>query len=373
LNGSRSIPNPKPSPLSVSDGIRTPNPNGAVMVEIDGSEGEGGGQILRSALALSMLTGKPFKLVNIRARRPKPGLAAQHLASVKAAAQICGAHYKGGSIGSAVLNFEPGPVKAGDYHFAIGTAGATALVLHTVCLPLALRGGSDSRVTVLGGTHVRAAPCFHFLDVTWKAYMKRCGIDVELEMTRPGFFPRGGGEVRATIRACAAVRPVSLTATTELTTAGGFGAVADLPESVSKNMTRRIAHKLKMGGVESHIPVEEWENGPGAVATVVFRQAAVPTLFFALGERGKPAETVADEAVAEALAYRESGAAVDAHSADQLLLPLAFADGPSEYRVSEVTGHLLTNIETIRRFVDRDISCEGNRGGVGTVRVGAAA
>ncbi len=339
------------------------------MIEIDGSEGEGGGQILRSALALSILTGKPFKLINIRARRPKPGLAAQHLASVKAAAQICGALYKGGSIGSAVLVFEPGPVKAGDYHFAIGTAGATALVLHTIYLPLALRGGADSRVTILGGTHVRAAPCFHFLDVTWKAYLNRCGIDLELEMVRPGFFPRGGGEIRAAIRPCANVQTVSLTATTELTTAGGFGAVADLPDSVSKTMTKRIAHKLKMGGVESHVPGEEWENGPGAVAAVVFRQAPVPTLFFALGEKGKPAETVADEAVEAALAYRESGAAVDPHSADQLLLPLAFAAGVSEYRVSEVTQHLLTNIDTVRRFVDRDITCDGKRGGVGTVRV----
>ena len=242
-------------------------------------------------------------------------------------------------------------------------------MLHTIYLPLALRGGADSRVTILGGTHVRAAPCFHFLDVTWTAYLKRCGIDLELEMVRPGFFPRGGGEIRATIRPCATVTPVSLTATTELTTAGGFGAVADLSDSVSKTMTKRIAHKLKMGGVESHVPVEGWENGPGAVAAVVFRQAPVPTLFFALGEKGKPAETVADEAVDEALAYRESGAAVDPHSADQLLLPLAFAEGVSEYRLSEVTQHLLTNIDTVRRFVDRDITCDGKRGGVGVVRV----
>lgn len=339
------------------------------LIEIDGSEGEGGGQILRSALALSILTGRPFKLVNIRARRPKPGLAAQHLASVKAAAQICGAHYKGGVIGSAVLNFEPGAVKAGNYEFAIGTAGATALVLHTIYLPLALRGGAESTVRILGGTHVRAAPCFHFLDVTWKAYMRRAGLDLDLEMPRPGFYPRGGGEVRATIRPITGVAPLSLMGQTNLTTAGGFGATADLPESVGKTMTRRIAHKLKMGGVESHVPAEGWENGPGAVAAVVFRQAPVPTLFFALGEKGKPAETVADEAVEEALAYRETGAAVDPHSADQLLLPLAFATGPSEYTVSEVTQHLLTNIETVGRFVDREITCDGRLGGVGTVKV----
>ena len=339
------------------------------MIEIDGSEGEGGGQILRSALALAILTGKPFKLVNIRARRPKPGLAPQHLASVRAAAQISSAQYKGGSIGSSVLYFEPGQCKSGNYTFGVHTAGATALILHTVYLPLALRGTGESRSTITGGTHVIKAPCYHFLETTWAAYLKRMGIEIELEMVRPGFYPRGGGEIRAVIRRCEGVRPLHLTTCPELTTGGGFGAIADLPESVSKTLTRRLTHKLKMAGVESHIRQEEWENGPGAVAAVTFRQAPVPPLFFALGERGKPAEVVADEAAEEAIAFKESGCPVDPHSADQILLPLAFAAGSSEYKVSEVTPHLMTNIETIRRFVDRAIACEGYLGGPGTVRV----
>ncbi|MEO2088313.1 MAG: RNA 3'-terminal phosphate cyclase [Gemmataceae bacterium] len=339
------------------------------MIEIDGSEGEGGGQILRSALALSMLTGKPFKLINIRARRPKPGLAPQHLACVRAAANICSGQYKGGTIGSSVVVFEPGECKSGQYFLGVNTAGATPLILHTVYLPLALRGAGESRLTITGGTHVKAAPCYHYLETTWAGFLRKMGIEIDLEMARPGFYPRGGGEIRATIRPCAEVRPLHLTTCPELTTAGGFGSVADLPESVGKNMARRLTHKLKMAGVESHIPQETWANGPGAVAGVLFRQAPVPPLFFALGERGKPAEAVADEAVEQAIAFKESGCPVDPHAADQILLPLAFAAAPSEYRTSEVTQHLLTNIETVKRFVDREIECEGHLGETGTVRV----
>lgn len=339
------------------------------MIEIDGSEGEGGGQILRSALALSILTGRQFKLINIRARRPKPGLAPQHLACVRAAANICSGQYKGGTIGSSVVVFEPGECKSGQYFLGVNTAGATPLILHTVYLPLALRGAGESRLTITGGTHVKAAPCYHYLETTWAGFLRNMDIEIDLEMVRPGFYPRGGGEIRATIRPCAEVRPLHLTTSPVLTTAGGFGAVADLPESISKNMVRRLTHKLKMAGVESHIPQETWANGPGAVAGVLFRQAPVPPLFFALGERGKPAEAVADEAIEQAIAFKESGCPVDPHAADQILLPLAFATAPSEYRTSEVTQHLLTNIETVRRFVERKITCDGTVGSKGTVRV----
>lgn len=343
------------------------------MIELDGARGEGGGQILRSALALAALTGRPFKLQNVRANRPKPGLQPQHLMCVKAAGAICNAVYKGASVGSATLYFEPGPVKAGDYTFAIGTAGATSLVLHTVYLPLALRGVTPSTVAITGGTHNAHAPCFHFNAVTWGGYLKLLGLDIDQEMIRPGFYPRGGGEVRATIQPCARVRGLTLTTGPALTTAGGFSAVAGLPEGIARRQARRLSVRLKDQGLESRIPLEEWEAAnPGTVATVVFRQAPVPTLFFGLGERGKPAEAVADDAADEALAYRAAGAPVDPHSADQLLLPLVFAPEASEYRTSEVTRHLTTNIETVRAFVDREVVLEGREGEPGTVRVAPA-
>src|SRR5262249_55368263 len=211
------------------------------LIELDGSEGEGGGQILRSALALSILTGRPFKLVNIRANREKPGLRPQHLMCVRAAGTICNALYKGASVGSSVLVFEPRELKAGKYHFGIGTAGATALVLHTLYLPLALLGAGPSEVTITGGTHNEHAPCYHFLETTWNGYMRRLGLQIELEMLRPGFYPRGGGEIRAVIHPCSRVNGLKLTTCPELTTAGGFSAVAGLLESVARRQARRLA------------------------------------------------------------------------------------------------------------------------------------
>ncbi|MCZ2343157.1 MAG: RNA 3'-terminal phosphate cyclase [Bacteroidales bacterium] len=341
------------------------------MIALDGSHGEGGGQILRSSLTLSLLTGKPFKLTNIRANRHPPGLRPAHLTAVKAAAEIGQARYKGGTVGSDTLYFEPGTVQSGNYRFAIGTAGATGLVLHTIFLPLALRGTATSRVTITGGTHVNTSPCFHYNAVTWAGYLRKMGIMVHLEMPRAGFYPRGGGELVAQIEPCANVRPVRIMTREPLTTAGGFSAVADLPASIAERQAKKLRSGLKEMEVESHIPTETWSNGPGTVAAVIFRQAPVPTLFFGIGERGKPAEQVAHDAIDQARAYRDSGCPVDPHAADQILLPLTFAEGASEYRVSAVTRHLTTNAEVIRQFVEREMTITGDEGGPGVVRVEA--
>jgi RNA 3'-terminal phosphate cyclase (ATP) len=180
--------------------------------------------------------------------------------------------------------------------------------------------------------------------------------------------------IRATIRPCSRVNGLTLTKCPELTTAGGFSAVAGLPEGVARRQARRLATRLKQEGIESHIPLEEWDAmNPGTVAAVVFRQAPVPTLFYGLGERGKPAEAVADDAADEAIRFRDGKAPVDPHSADQLLLPLAFSPDASEYRTTEVTRHTTTNIATVRRFVDRNVSTDNTEGDAGTIRIEAAA
>lgn len=340
------------------------------MLEIDGSFGEGGGQILRSSLALSLLTGRAFHLRNVRAGREKPGLQPQHLMSVRAAAAVGQARTAGAALKSTDLVFEPGEVRAGAYHFPIGTAGATGLVLQTVYLPLALRGGAASTVTLEGGTHNDHSPCYHFLDTTWRAYLARLGIRITMEMRRPGFYPRGGGRVDATVVPCPAVKAFTGLRGQHPDRVEGFSAAAGLPDDIAARQARRVMSRLKAAGVKADIPTDHWDGGPGTVVVLTTHADEIPTVFFGLGARGKRAERVADEAVDQLLDYRGREPAVDPHSADQLILPLAFAAGPSTFAVSEVTRHLLTNVEVVRLFVDREIVCRGAEGGEGTVSVG---
>ncbi len=328
-------------------------------IEIDGSQGEGGGQILRSSIALSLLTKKPFRLHNIRAGRSKPGLQPQHLASVRAAAAIGQAKLKGAALGSTELDFEPGAIKAGPYRFDIGTAGATSLLLHTIYLPLALGGQGPSEITVTGGTHVTTSPSFHFLDLTWRRYLARIGLNLTLTQVRPGFYPRGGGMVVMHVEPAARLTGLVLRER-EPIKISGFSAVAGLSDDIARRQARRAIYLLeKATALDCPIEIERWEGGPASVLGIVMQAGPVTSLFVGLGARGKPAETVAEEAVEEALAYwKAENAPVDAHSADQLVLPLALAEGSSELHIAEVTPHLLTNIDVIRRFLDRDISCD---------------
>jgi RNA 3'-terminal phosphate cyclase (ATP) len=339
------------------------------LLEIDGSFGEGGGQVLRTSLALSLLTGRPFRLYNIRAGRSKPGLQPQHLTSVEAAATIGHAKRRGAARGSSDLVFEPGEVTAGNYRFDIGTAGATGLVLQTLYLPLALRGGGPSHLTLIGGTHVSTSPCFHFLDTTWRRYLKLLHLRLSMEMIRPGFYPRGGGQVEVNIQP--ADRLVGLHARERGPIhLSGFSAVGGLPDHIMHRQARRARVRLEQHGLHADISEHKWHGGSGTVVAIVVHTTPAPVLFFSLGAPGKPAERVADEAVDQVIAYvRAAPAAVDAHSADQLVLPLALAEGPSEYAVAAVTPHLTTNIAVIRRFLEREIVCEGQEGTPGVVRI----
>jgi RNA 3'-terminal phosphate cyclase (ATP) len=346
----------------------------STLIDIDGSFGEGGGQILRSSLALSLLTGKPFRLRNIRAGRSKPGLQPQHLQSVRSAAAVGRAEVSGASKGSTELTFEPGAIQPGKYRFDIGTAGAVGLVLHTVYLPLALGCRDPSELTLVGGTHVRTSPCFHFLDDTWRRYIALCGLKLSLRLQHPGFYPRGGGVVEASIQPSEKLHGVHLRERSitgdEPVTVTGFSAVAGLPDSIARRQARRARYRLEQADLKVDIEEQTWEGGPGTVLALSLPTSPVPGLFFAIGERGKPAERVADEAADELLAHlREGPAAVDLHSADQLVLPLAFAEGPSEYPVARVTRHLTTNITVIGMFLDREIICEGEEGKPGRVRI----
>lgn len=339
------------------------------MIELDGSEGEGGGQILRTSLALSLITRQPFRLRNIRARRPKPGLQAQHLMCVQAAAAIGNAKLRGASLHSSDLVFEPGDTAAGNYHFRIGTAGATSLVLHTLYLPLALASG-PSTIHVEGGTHVKASPSFHFLQATWRAYMGVVGIPIELTMHRPGFYPRGGGLIEARVSGDCRVQGLRLESLGTIEPVAILSAVSGLPENIAKRQSGRAYQRLKTFGLTTTQDQEVWSGAPGTMLALEMPTQPAPTLFFGLGEKGKPAERVADEAVDQLVAYlRRDPPAVDAHSADQLVLPLALAKEPSSFPIAEVTQHLLTNIAVIGRFLVRQISCDGAEGERGTVTI----
>jgi RNA 3'-phosphate cyclase len=338
-------------------------------LDIDGSFGEGGGQILRTSLALSLLTGRPFRLHHIRAGRTKPGLQPQHLQSVRAAAAIGQAHILGASLGSSELTFEPGEVVAGSYTFDIGTAGATGLVLQTIYLPLALRGREPSEVALIGGTHVTTSPCYHFLDRTWRAYLAHTGLKLSMRMIRPGYYPRGGGVVEVFVQPCEKLEGRQWLERGKVK-ATGFSAVANLPDSIARRQARQVRKRLQQHGLQVDLEEQTWEGGPASFAAVELNTEPAPTLFFALGARGKLAEAVGDEVAEQVIAYMDAGPAlVDPHSGDQLVLPLALAEGPSTYRVTEVTRHLTTNIAVIRLFLERAIHCEGEEGKPGIVKI----
>lgn len=339
------------------------------MIELDGAQGEGGGQILRTSLALSLITGQAFHLRNLRAGRSKPGLQPQHLMSVQAAAAIGQAKLRGAELHSKDLIFEPGKVQPGKYHFKIGTAGATGLVLQTVYLPLALAGGS-STVTIEGGTHVKASPCFHFLHSTWRAYLQCLGVNINLYMRRPGFFPRGGGLIQADIASCRAIRGVTIEKIEPVRRATGFSAVSSLRKDILVRQANVIARRMSELGLQGEVHEESWNGDPGTVAAIELATEPVPTFFFALGERRKLAEDVAKEAMDQAAEFLQSDPmGIDEHSADQLVLPLSMAAGPSHYAVAKISSHLLTNIGVVRQFVDRTISGDGHFGEAGAVRI----
>src|SRR5262245_11263894 len=237
------------------------------MIDLDGSFGEGGGQILRTSLALALVTAKAFRLRNIRAGRVKPGLQPQHLMSVRAAAQIGQAQVRGASLGSAVLHFQPGEVVPGKYHFEIGTAGATGLVLHTLYLPLAL-AAAPSELTIGGGTHVKASPCFHFLETTWRTYMAMMGLEIKLRMIRSGFYPRGGGLLHAHISPCPGLRGLELAEIGPTTQAIGISAVAGLPAHIAERQARRASQRLRARGLKVEIAEETWPAGPGTLLAI---------------------------------------------------------------------------------------------------------
>ena len=325
------------------------------LIELDGSTGEGGGQILRTGLALSMCTGQPLAIQRIRAKRPKPGLMRQHLTCVQAAVAVCGAKVEGAELGSQTLVFEPGPVRAGDYAFHVGTAGSCTLVLQTV-LPALMLCAEPSRVSLSGGTHNPMAPPFHFLERSFAPLLRRLGVGLDLELRRLGFYPAGGGELSAVVRPTAGgLLPFDLTDRGPVQEAYAECFAPALPSAVAVRELAALARALGWSGEQLRTPAVRQNEGPGNALLATIAYAHVSEVVTVFGEKGVSAEQVAGALVKEVRAYQASEGALGQHLADQWMLPLALAvverGGAASFTCTELTEHATTNIGVIERFL----------------------
>lgn len=361
--------------------------SGSEIRLIDGSHGEGGGQVLRTALTLSVLTGQSTRIEHIRAGRKKSGLRPQHLTAVRAAAAICDAELAGDALDSQTILFAPGkPAQAGAYTFDVrdaskgGSAGSVGLVLQTILLPLSLTGDA-SHITLRGGTHVPWAPSAFYLAHTFLPTLKRMGIETELDVSAWGFYPAGGGEIRVTIQGREGpLNPLRMIERGELTRIWGQAVATNLPAHIPQRMANRAQNVLAETGLAAQIKARRLGGaGPGTGIFTCAEYAAVETGepivagFTAYGRKGLPAERVAETVCEALLTHHHTAAPVDPHLADQLILPMALAGSaagaPSTIYTSRVSEHLLTNIWVIQQFMERDIETTGDIGAPGVVTI----
>ena len=320
------------------------------MITIDGSLGEGGGQILRTSLALSLITGQPFRIEKIRAGRKKPGLLKQHLTCVQAATEIGQAEVSGDVLGSQSLTFTPDGIKAGRYSFHVGTAGSTSLVLQAVLPALWLADG-PTEITLEGGTHNPFAPPFPFLERAFLPLVNKMGPFVEAELERAGFYPAGGGRVVYRVTPTTQLQPLTLTSRGKLRSRHATAIVANLPAHIAERELKHIQRKLSLDEDSLHADISKDQRGPGNVVTIEIESENVTEVFTGFGERGRPAEEVAYQAMIQAKHYLASEAATGEYLADQLLLPLALAGGGA-FTTNTPSAHTTTNIDTIRKFLE---------------------
>lgn len=339
------------------------------MIEIDGAMGEGGGQILRSALALSMCTGQPFRLRHIRAGRPKPGLMRQHLTCVKAAAELCQAQVQGDALQSTSLSFVPGEVKPGAYRFDIGSAGSCTLVLQTVWPALWMQA-SPSEITLVGGTHNPMAPSFHFLQRAYLPLLERLGVKASLSLRRLGFYPAGGGEVQLLSQPLAqGLRPFDLLTRGEPQAPEAECWAPALHRSVAPRQLAELSRLLDWPPERMRVGHCRQNEGPGNALLATLPHAHLTEVFMALGEKGVSSEVVAARLAEEVRAYQAASGALGPHLADQWALPLALAlwasgheGDEAAYTCTEITPHTQTHVEVISAFLPVKFNVTGKHG-----------
>lgn len=319
------------------------------MLTIDGAQGEGGGQILRTALALSICLDKAFRMINIRACRRRPGLQYQHLAAVKAAADVSQAEVNGATRDSQLLEFQPRGVNAGDYQFDIGTAGSTSLVLETV-LPALMLAPSPSTVTLRGGTHNPLAPPFEFVQYALLPLINKMGAHVELRLLRRGFAPAGGGCIHASIQPAKRLQRLELMQRGEIVRCHAEIILANLPTHIAKRELVVIARLLRLQPKDVSFTIDADAIGPGNIVAIMIESVNINECFTAFGQKGVPAERVAAMAVRASERYLASDVPVGSYLADQLLVFMALA-GSGCFVTLKPTPHTLTNIAVIESFM----------------------
>jgi RNA 3'-terminal phosphate cyclase (ATP) len=330
------------------------------MITIDGSTGEGGGQILRSSLTLSAATGEAVRVTNIRANRSRPGLLRQHLTALNAIAEICGGHVTGGKLGSREITLRPGSVRAGDYHFSVGSAGSANLVLQTV-LPVLVSAGAASKVTVQGGTHNPAAPPFDYLLECYFPALRKIGYVVRGELQSYGFYPAGGGELTVDIDGAATTCPFEKTERGDEVSRSLQAVIANLPADIAKRELNIASRLIELEEEAAMTILAPDSAGPGNVLYGRLVYESSTTLFSQFGEKGVSAEQVGKRLAKQMKTFSGSSAAIDHHLADQLLLPMALAKG-GVFSTLRPSLHATTNAETVSKFTGRTISFEDASG-----------
>ena len=340
------------------------------MVEINGAYGEGGGQILRSSLTLSALTGKVLNIHHIRSGRSQPGLRPQHLTALLAMAKIANADLQGAHLGSQEVSFSPNYITTGRFKFGIETAGAASLVLQTIFLPLSLQK-EKSDITLTGGTHVQWSPIYHYLQEQWLPWMQKIGYPVDLNMKMAGFYPEGGGEIEATVYPQKNLKPIQCLERGQLMRIRGYSGVGNLDDSIAKRQKHQALRRLYDVCRDSKIKTLNMpaaSKGTFLLITAEFSKGG-SACFSSLGAPGKPAERVADESVDLLMSFLDSDGCVDPYLSDQLLLPLSVIAGTSKFSTNQITQHLLTNAHVIRQFLPVEIKIEGDIGQPGEITI----
>lgn len=326
------------------------------MLSIDGSLGEGGGQILRSSLALAAVTQQPIRIIRIRSKRPKPGLQRQHLAAVLAAGEVAQAELSGATLHSKRLTFAPNAITPGDYTFDIGTAGSSSLVLQTV-LPMLMQAEAPSHLTLQGGTHNEHAPPFDFLAQAFLPLLRLLGPQVSAELVRPGFYPAGGGEIQVSIQPGRGDSPLQLHSRGSPLEFAAVAYVSRLPRHIGERELRVFEKRLGFSSDQLQVIEVEEPRGPGNAIVVSLHFEHVSEVVVGFGRKGLPAEQLAGDVADEVETYLAADYPVGEHLADQLLLPLALTQGGS-YRTAAPSLHTTTNIETLQTFLGIEIQVE---------------